>query len=155
MASDVVLRDVVVADLPSFFDHQRDPDAARMAAFSPRDQEAFAAHWAKILADATATTQTVVVDGQVAGYIGSWGPAGAREVGYWLGREFWGRGVATAALAAFLRHLPARPLHAHVAKHNVGSIRVLERCGFVVIGENRGPAPAGGEAVEELIFRLE
>jgi RimJ/RimL family protein N-acetyltransferase len=155
MASDVVLRDVVAGDLPTFFDHQRDPDAVWMAAFPGRDPEAFAAHWARILADATVTAQTVLVDGHVAGYIGSWGPAGAREVGYWLGRAFWGRGVATAALAAFLRHVPARPLHAHVAKRNVGSIRVLERCGFVVVGEDRAPAPTGGEAVEEFIFRLE
>jgi RimJ/RimL family protein N-acetyltransferase len=155
MPSDVVLRGVVAGDLPIFFDHQRDPDAVRMAAFPARDHTAFAAHWAKILADETLIAQTVVVDGQVAGYVGSFGPADAREVGYWIGRAFWGRGVATAALAAFLRHVPTRPLYAHVAKHNVGSIRVLERCGFVVVGEDRAPAPTGGEAVEEFIFRLE
>ena len=154
MAVDVVLRDVVPGDLPLFFDHQRDPEAVRMAAFRSRDHDAFAAHWAGVLADATGTAQTVVADGQVAGYVVCFGPAGAREVGYWLGRAFWGRGVATAALAAFLRHVPERPLHAHAAKANAGSRRVLERCGFVVVGEDRAPAPTGGEAVEEFVFRL-
>ena len=155
MPSDVVLRGVAAGDLPLFFAHQRDPAAVRMAAFTPRDQDAFAAHWAKVLADATNATQTVVVDGRVAGYVACYGPADAREVGYWFGRAFWGRGVATAALAALLRRVPERPLYAHVAKANAGSIRVLERCGFVAVGEDRAPAPTGGEAVEEFILRLE
>jgi RimJ/RimL family protein N-acetyltransferase len=154
MASDVVLRDVVAGDLPLFFAHQQDPEAVRMAAFPSRDKEAFEAHWAKILADETATARTVVAAGEVAGYIGSFGPASAREVGYWIGRAFWGRGVATAALRAFLRDVPARPLYAHVAKSNGGSLRVLGRCGFAVVGEGRAPAATGGEAVDEFILRL-
>jgi RimJ/RimL family protein N-acetyltransferase len=154
MAGDVVLRDVVAGDLPIFFAHQLDPDAVRMAAFPSRDKEAFEAHWAKILADETATARTIVAAGEVAGYIGSFGPASAREVGYWVGRAFWGRGVATAALRAFLRDVPARPLYARVAKSNGGSLRVLERCGFAVVGEGRAPAATGGEAVDELILRL-
>ena len=154
MAGDVVLRDVVAGDLPIFFVHQQDPDAVRMAAFPARDREAFDAHWAKILADASVITRTVVADGEVAGYIGSFGPASAREVGYWIGRAFWGQGVGTAALTAFLVHVPTRPLYAHVAASNVGSLRVLERCGFSVVGEARAPAATGGEAVDELILRL-
>ena len=59
---------------------------------------------------------------------------GKREVGYWIDRAFWGRGIATTALTAFLRLEQTRPLYAGVAKHNVASIRVLEKCGFVIDG---------------------
>ena len=155
MVRDVVLREVAAEDLPIFFAHQQEPDAVRMAAFPSRDRAAFDAHWARVLADETAIARTIVAAGEVAGYIGSYGPAGAREVGYWIGREFWGRGVATAALTAFLRDVPSRPLYAHVAKSNGGSLRVLERCGFVVVGEDRAPAATGGEVVDEFILRHE
>ena len=96
-----------------------------MAAFPARDHDAFTAHWAKTLADETNITRSVLLNGEVAGNLGSWLADDGREVGYWLGREFWGKGVATAALAAFLREIDERPLLAHVASHNVGSIRVL------------------------------
>lgn len=88
MTADVALREVVAADLPILFAHQQDPAAVRMAAFPSRDREAFDAHWAKVLADDTAITRTIVVDGEVAGWIGCFGPASAREVGYWIGRTF-------------------------------------------------------------------
>jgi RimJ/RimL family protein N-acetyltransferase len=126
-----VLRDVVASDLPVFFEHQRDPEATRMADFPARDREAFDAHWERILGDPTLTTQTIVFEGEVAGNIGSWEQDGRRLVGYWLGREFWGKGLATKALAEFIDALDRRPLYAYVAKTNVGSIRVLEKCGFV------------------------
>jgi RimJ/RimL family protein N-acetyltransferase len=126
-----VLRDVVESDLPVFFEHQRDPEATQMADFPARDREGFDAHWERILADVTLTAKTIVSEGQVAGNIGSWEQDGRRLVGYWLGREFWGKGLATKALAEFVDELATRPLYAYVAKTNVGSIRVLEKCGFV------------------------
>lgn len=155
MASDVALRDVVPEDLPIFFAHQQDPDAVRMAAFPARDRDAFDAHWSRILADATCTARAIIEAGEVAGYIGSYGEPNARKVGYWIGREFWGRGVATAALRGFLQDVPARPLYAHVAKSNGGSLRVLERCGFSIVGEDRAPAVTGGEPVDEFVLRLD
>jgi RimJ/RimL family protein N-acetyltransferase len=91
---------------------------------------AFAEHWAKILADDTVLKQTIVVDGEIAGHIGSWTSDGKRELGYWFDRVFWGRGIATAAITAYLRLEPIRPLHAVVAKHNAASLRVLQKCGF-------------------------
>jgi RimJ/RimL family protein N-acetyltransferase len=134
--SEVRLRDVTADDLPIFFEHQLDPEATQMAAFPSRDRPAFMAHWTRILADETTATKTILVDGQVAGNVGSWEQGGEREVGYWLGRAYWGRGVATQALAAFLEHVPQRPLHAYVVKHNLASLRVLQKCGFTLTGED-------------------
>jgi RimJ/RimL family protein N-acetyltransferase len=90
----------------------------------------------------------------VAGNVVCFENAGRREVGYWVGREFWGRGVATAALAQFLSQLPARPLYAHAARHNGPSIRVLEKCGFTAFGEDTNQLGDAGEAVEELVYIL-
>jgi RimJ/RimL family protein N-acetyltransferase len=157
MTGDVSLRDVTDDDLDIFFANQMDPQANQMAAFTaqdPTDRDAFRAHWARLLADETVTVKTVVVDGRVAGNVLLFLHGGQPEVGYWLGREFWGRGVATRALAEFLRLVPLRPLYARAAKDNAGSIRVLHKCGFVVIGEDRGFAHARGGEVEEYILRL-
>jgi RimJ/RimL family protein N-acetyltransferase len=126
-----VLRDVTESDLPIFFEHQSDPEATAMADFPARDREAFDAHWERVLGDPTLTSKTIVFEGQVAGNIGSWEHDGRRLVGYWLGREFWGKGLATKALAELVDELGRRPIYAYVAKTNVGSIRVLEKCGFV------------------------
>ncbi len=130
MSGAVTLREVQDDDLPIFFVHQSDPESNRMASFPARDQVAFDAHWRKIRADASIVLRTIVVDGQVAGNLVSFEQGGAREVGYWIGREFWGHGVATRALAQFLELVTMRPLHAVLAPHNVASRRVLEKCGF-------------------------
>ena len=130
-----MLRDVTEADLGVFFEQQLDPEATQMAAFPARDREAFGAHWEKVLADETVRAKTIVVDGAVAGNVVSFRHDGKTEVGYWLGRDFWGRGIATRALTEFLGLVDERPLYAGVAKHNVGSIRVLEKCGFERCGE--------------------
>jgi RimJ/RimL family protein N-acetyltransferase len=145
----VLLRDVAEGDLPTFFEHQLDPDANQMAAFPARARDAFMAHWTKILGDETVITKTILFDGHVAGNVVSWQQSGEREVGYWIGKEYWGKGIATKALSEFLSHVTARPLYAHVAKHNIASIRVLEKCGFTISGES-----APGEEVEEFILIL-
>jgi RimJ/RimL family protein N-acetyltransferase len=133
---DVVLRDVTEDDLAIFFEHQRDPVANRMAAFPLRDREAFMAHWTKIQGDKSIIKKTILFDGRVAGNDVSFETSGRREIGYWIGREYWGKGVATEALSVFLIHAEVRrPLHAGVVKHNVGSMRVLEKCGFTIISE--------------------
>ena len=136
----VRLREVEPGDLPLFFAHQQDSEAAAMAAFTSRDRAAFDQHWAKILTDETGLIRTVVrastgsadsAPGEhVAGNIVSWNSDGKRELGYWIDRAYWGRGVATAALSAFLRLERTRPLYAGVAKHNAASLRILEKCGF-------------------------
>jgi len=155
MTSKVSLRNVDQADLPIFFEHQRDPDANHMAAFPPRDHDAFIAHWAKILSSESMITQTILIDGQVAGNIVSFEQSGEREVGYWIGKEHWGKGIASRALSEFLELIKTRPLFAHVAKHNIASRRVLEKCGFTVVGEDTGFIDAPGGQVEEFILKLD
>jgi RimJ/RimL family protein N-acetyltransferase len=130
-----LLRDVVESDLPVFFEHQRDPDATTMADFPARDRDAFDAHWERLLADPSLYKKTILFEGQVAGNIGSWAQDGRRLVGYWIGKEFWGKGLATEALAELIDDL-GTPLYAYVAKTNIGSIRVLEKCGFVPSDED-------------------
>ena len=152
MTADVQLRPVEPGDLPIFYEHQRDAEAARMAAFVSRDRAAFDAHWARnVLGNPAAVTRTILAGGQVAGYIGSWPDEGGRQIGYWIGKTYWGQGVATRALAEFLHVVPERPLYAHVAAHNAASIRVLERCGFRF---EREESVEGEHAVVEHVFAL-
>ena len=147
----IELRDVEAGDLPFFFEHQRDPVATAMAAFPARERDAFEAHWHRILTDPTLVTQTILVDGAVAGNVVMF-PRGDRQlVGYWLGRGFWGRGIATLALHRFLGTIGARPLHAFVATTNVASRRVLEKCGFTLVEA----LPPGDDGVEDLLMVLE
>jgi RimJ/RimL family protein N-acetyltransferase len=130
----VALRDVRDDDLPLLFEHQLDPEATAMAAFPARNREAFMAHWARIRRDDTVMLRSVLHDGQVVGNVVSWENDGVRYVGYWIGKEHWGQGIASDALAAFIGELTMRPLHARAAKHNGASIRVLEKCGFAISG---------------------
>ena len=145
----VELRDTREADLPILFDNQADPVASAMAAFQSRDWDAFVAHQKKIDADPEVLQRTVVVEGVVAGSVGSWQADADRDIGYWIGRDFWGRGVGTAALRAFLEIEMRRPLTAIVAVHNIGSRRVLEKCGFEVVREQQAD-----DGVDELVAVL-
>lgn len=145
----IEVRETIEADLPILFRNQADPEASAMAAFPSRDWEAFVAHQAKIDADETVLSRTIVADGEVAGGLGSWPIEDQRCIGYWIGREFWGRGIATAALRAFLELETTRPLTAYVAAHNLGSRRVLEKCGFVVVREQRAD-----DGVDEVVTEL-
>ncbi len=147
----ISLRQMVPTDLVVLFEHQQDQDATRLAAFPARDWEAFSTHWRTVLGDASAIARTILVNGEIAGYVTSWVDHDTRKVGYWLGKQFWGKGVATAALRQFTRLVTTRPLTAYVARHNLPSIRVLEKCGFVHVGATT-PDPADG--VEEIVLEL-
>ena len=151
----VLIREVQDDDLEDFFVQQLDPEATTMAAFPARTREAFMAHWAKIRADDRNFMRTVVVNGQVAGNMLSWEQDGRRLVGYWIGRQYWGRGIATSALKLVLAQVRSRPLHAEVAVHNVGSIRVLEKCGFRPAEVDGKPHTTVGEdGIEEVLLVL-
>lgn len=155
MSNIVRLRDITQSDLPIFFEHQREPEANQMAAFPARDEEAFYKHWAKIMASDTVYNQTILFNDQVAGNILSFEMEGETEIGYWIGKEFWGKGITTEALKQFLGQLKKRPLFSHVAKHNLASKRVLEKCRFQVIGEGKwNPFPNEPE-VEEFVLKLD
>jgi RimJ/RimL family protein N-acetyltransferase len=157
MAGEILLRDVIASDLPVFFENQLDPVANRMAAFTakdPADREAFMAKWAKILADPGIKLKTVLFEGQIAGSVLSHGWFGDPEVCYWFGRTFWGKGIASRALAEFLVCQKLRPLYARVVKDNAASLRVLEKCGFSICGRDKGFANGRGEEVEEIVLVL-
>lgn len=156
MQEPVSLRPVAMDDLPIFYVHQRDQKAAQLAAFTSRDEAAFMTHWTtKILGNPANASRTILLGDRVAGNIGAWTDACSNErlIGYWIGREFWGQGVASAALVQFLCLETHRPLGARVAKHNRGSIRVLEKAGFARAGEDAFDLP-GGTHVEEFIYSL-
>jgi RimJ/RimL family protein N-acetyltransferase len=130
-----------------------------MAAFTSKDptnREAFMAHWARIINDEATIIQTILCNGQVTGYISSYPHEGEGkpEVSYWLDKAYWGHGIATEALLAFLSRLKARPVYARVAADNAASSRVLEKCGFVRIGTNRDFANARGQEIEEVLLKL-
>lgn len=156
----ISLRDVVSSDLPIFFEQQLDPEANRMAAFTskdPTDRDAFMAHWNRNLGNKQNIIQTIIFEGQVAGSVSSYvdEELGEPEVTYWLGKSYWGKGIATKALSAFLLHNTVRPIYARAAKDNFASLRVLEKCGFIPIGDGKGFANARGEEIEEFILKLD
>jgi RimJ/RimL family protein N-acetyltransferase len=156
---ELTLREVTDADLPVFFRQQLDPEANHMAAVTPTnpaDRAAFDAHWAKIRADDNVTMRTVLVDGQVAGYVATYMDDEFQRpaVAYWLGKEYWGRGVASRALSEFLEGVTERPVYGRAAADNAASIRVMEKCGFVLTGYGRIYADARGGEIEEVILVL-
>ena len=153
----IQLREVKVEDLSIFYEQQLDAEANWMAAFTakdPTDRAAFDAHWAKVLADKGIIIRTILSEAKVAGSVlcHSWG--GEPEISYWLGKEFWGKGIATQALAKFLQEVTIRPLTARVVKDNVASLRVLEKNGFSLKGEDKWFSNARGKEVDELVWVL-
>lgn len=136
-AAQVWLRDVQSEDLAIFYEHQLDREASEMAAFPSRDCKTFMRNWERILSNHEIVARTILFNCEVAGNIVSAVYSDKREVGYWLGRQFWGKGIASRALALFLEEETTRPIYAHVAKHNLASRRVLEKCGFQVVREQR------------------
>jgi len=156
MSVEIVLRDVIEEDLPVFFEHQIDKEATDMAAFPARDRKAFMQHWhGKVLTNEGISKQTIVFQGVPAGHILCWKESDRHIVGYWLGKEYWGKGIATQALSSFIRILNPRPLFAHVVKHNIASLKVLKKCGFVISSEGIIPTPEAVDEVEEYILKLD
>ena len=153
----VELRDVTEADVHTFFGHQLEEEGRRMAGFTRkefRDTAAYDAHWAKLFADESVTTKTIVFDGEAVGYLGKFVRAGDAEVTYWLGGAHWGQGIASKALLLFLNLVEGRPLYGRVVADNVASLRVLQKCGFTIVGRETAFAEARGQEVEEIVLEL-
>jgi RimJ/RimL family protein N-acetyltransferase len=151
---DFRLRTITVADLPTLFDFQSDPEANRMAAVVPRTWEQFEAHWQKALANAAITTRGILLDEQLIGQITCFQAEGKSWIGYWIDRSHWGRGCATNALALMLEQVSVRPLHARVAVHNAASRRVLQKCGFTELERCMCPGDERFLPCEEVILVL-
>jgi RimJ/RimL family protein N-acetyltransferase len=154
----IALRLAEDGDLDALFDQGRDAEAVRMAAFTaedPDDRSAFDAHMARVRSSPDVTLRAVTRDGQLAGSIASFVSGDETEVTYWIHRAAWGNGIASGALELLLALVPARPLHARAASDNIGSLRVLEKAGFKIIGTETSFAPARNGEVEEAILRLE
>ncbi|MFR0356593.1 GNAT family N-acetyltransferase [Streptomyces sediminimaris] len=152
----VVLRAVHDSDLPVFYRQMNDPEALRMAAFTPEDPAdwaAFQALWQRIRSSGD-VARTILADGDVVGSTSVYGHPGEREVTYWVDRAYWGRGVATAALRELLAEVRERPLYARAAADNTASRRVLEKCGFTVTAHASGFANARGAEIDELVLTL-
>lgn len=154
MSEELTLGPTVEDDLPTLFEFQREPEANAMAAFPPRDRDAYMEHWHRVLSMESVVACTIRLGDTIVGSIGSFEADEKTLVGYWIGSAWWGRGIATRALEMFVAAQGERPLHAWVAKRNTGSIRVLEKCGFVLEDEGESPAPTGGEPVEEFLYAL-
>jgi RimJ/RimL family protein N-acetyltransferase len=157
MTTTIRLREVLEEDLPIFFDQQRDPDGVHMAAFTvkdPSDWSAYLVHWTRILDDPIVTMRTILLGEEVVGSILCFQQFGETEVSYWLGKDYWGRGLATQALAEFLKIVTTRPLVGRTAADNVASRRVMEKCGFQVIGVERGYANARSAEIDEYVLKL-
>lgn len=154
--ADVALRAIDDADLDALFDQMRDPESVRMAAFTakdPDDRAAFDAYMARVRASPDSTMLAVTYEGRLVGSVSSFILEGDPAVAYWIDRSQWGRGIASRALALLLEEITVRPLYARAASDNLGSIRVLEKNGFTVVGTEVSYAPARDAEIEEKILR--
>lgn len=151
---EVRLRAVEADDLPTLYQYQLDPEACGMAAVKPRNVEAFNALWAKAFTDGTTIARVILADGVLVGHIARFRADEKDNVGYWISKDYWGRGIATRALALLLEQVTTRPLHARVARHNVASLRVLQRCGFTVTHYQFSPADERYLECEEAVLIL-
>lgn len=150
----IELRAVVLGDLPTIYAYQLDPEANRMAVARPRSWEDFRSHWEQSLDDPKIVARVIVADGEVVGHISCFEMDGRENVGYWIDRAHWGKGIASRGLALFLEVVSRRPLHARAARSNAGSIRVLEKCGFVLTGYEWSEETERFPACEEAVFEL-
>lgn len=154
----LTLRPTVYTDLETHYQFQLDEEANYLAAFTSStssDKEAYLEKYAKFLTEPSINNQTILVDGTIVGSIAKFVIDGDAEITYWIDRKFWGRGIATKALKELLSFETSRPIYGRVAFDNIGSQKVLENCGFVKVGTDRGFANARQIEIEEFIYRLD
>ena len=153
----IELKDTKVKDLEILFDFQLDEDASYLAAFTPQnrtDKTAYIEKFTRVISDETVNNKTIYIDDEIAGSIAKFEIEGEPEITYWIGKKFWGKGIASGALIQFLEIEKTRPIYGRVAFDNIGSQKVLEKCGFKKIGTDKGFANARGKEIEEFIYKL-
>ncbi|MGN6402005.1 MAG: GNAT family N-acetyltransferase [Flavisolibacter sp.] len=155
--SNIILRQATIDDLECFFNFQLDEEAIYLAAFTPKDptdKPAYLSKYTKLLSDPVINMRTILLDNVIVGSISKFEIEGDAEITYWIDKNFWGKGVASTALKNFLEIESTRPILGRVAFDNFGSQRVLEKCGFVRIGKDKGFANARQAEIEEFIYKL-
>lgn len=153
-----MLRRVEDSDIAIFFKHQLDPVSSWQVAFThkdPTDEAAFNLHIEEALKNVTVLMRTIHIDGEVAGYITKYDLDGEPQIGFVLGREFWGYGIATRALHEFLTIFTARPVYARTAFDNAASMHVLEKQNFKRTSEGTYYSNARGSEIVEILWTLE
>lgn len=153
----IILTKTEKEDLNTFFQFQLDHESNYLAAFTskdPNDKAAYLEKYTKHLADPDIHMRTIKLNGLIVGSIAKFILENEAGITYWIDRKFWGRGIATTALSEFLKIELARPIYGRVAFDNFGSQKVLEKCGFVKIGQDKGYANARQEEIEEFIYKL-
>lgn len=153
----VMLRRTEKSDLDFLFQFQLDPEGNFLAAFMPTDannKEAYVKKFSKFLADSTINMQTILIEDIIVGSIAKFELESKAEITYWIDRSFWGRGIGSSALKVFLSIEKMRPIFARVAFDNVGSQKILEKCGFLKVGTDSGFASARQTEIEEFIYEL-
>ena len=150
----VSLRPVQPGDLPRLYEMQLDLESNRLAVTVPRTAEAFDSHWAKVLNDPGLTARAVLVGEEIVGCISCFPRDGQDHVGYWIDRAYWGMGIASRALYLLLQEVAKRPLVAIAATSNGASLRVLQKCGFVVEQVRLSPASERHPECEEAVLVL-
>ena len=153
----ILLTKTEPADLHALFQFQLDKEANHLAAFTakdPNDKAAYLKKYTPFLSDPTINMRTIKANNEIVGSVSKFIMENEAEITYWIDRKFWGQGIATAALKDFLKIEQTRPIRARVAFDNYGSQKVLENCGFVKIGLDKGFANARQAAIEEYIYTL-
>jgi ribosomal-protein-alanine N-acetyltransferase len=156
-ASNITLTETETNDLHVFFQFQLDKEANYLAAFTakdPNNKTAYIEKYTKHLADPTIRMRTIKINDEIVGSIAKFMMENEAEITYWIDKKYWGQGIGTAALNNFLKIEPIRPIYGRVAFDNYGSQKVLEKCGFIKIGMDKGFANARQTEIEEYIYKL-
>lgn len=155
--SKIILTKTEKEDLNTFFQFQLDKEANHLAAFTakdPNDKTAYIEKYTKFLTDPTIRMRTIKMNNEIVGSIAKFVIENEAGITYWIDKKYWGKGIATKALQDFLKMEKTRPIFGATAFDNYGSQKVLEKCGFLKIGTDRGFANARQIEIEEYIYKL-
>lgn len=152
--SAVALREPIDDDFEIIFPMTQDPAANAMSMVYPRSRAQFREQWDTRCDHPACVVRTILLGGEVVGRVNSFPKGEETHVGYLVARSHWGRGIMSEALRRFVALIEHRPLIACAAKSNIGSRRVLEKCGFVKIGEQDTPETERYMACVEVVYEL-